>query len=81
MQVAPLGQRDQALDLRGGRLGLRLGRLDPLVVDHLAGQVHEERLAVRGAPRQLATVLLVAHRRSSGPIPAARRRAGPARAP
>ena len=31
VQVAALGERDQLLDLGLDRLGLRLGRLDPLV--------------------------------------------------
>src|SRR3954462_4990727 len=71
VQVAALGQGDQPLDL--GLHGLRLrGRgLDPLVVDQLLGQVHQERLAVRRVARQLVPVPLVAH--GSGRVYAARR--------
>src|SRR4051812_18218011 len=61
MQVAALGEGDQPLDL--GLHGLRLGGrgLDPLVVDQLLGQVHQERLAVRRVARQLVPVPPVAH--------------------
>src|SRR3954464_4416514 len=60
-QAALLGQRDQLLDLRLGRLGLRLRRLDALVVDDLDAQVGQQRLAMRGRARQLVADLLVAH--------------------
>jgi hypothetical protein len=49
VQVAALGERDQLLDLGLDGLGLGLGRLDPLVLDDLLAEVHQQRLAVRGA--------------------------------
>jgi hypothetical protein len=45
--IALLRKRDQPLELGLDRLGLRLGGLDALVVDHLTAEVHEQRLAVR----------------------------------
>src|SRR4051794_40647280 len=68
MQVAPLPERDQLLDLRLDRLGLRLGGLDPLVLDDLLAEVGQHRLAVSRVSRELAALLLVSHqswRRSS----------------
>src|SRR3954451_23900544 len=64
VQVAPLGQRDQLLDLGLDRLGLGLGGLDALMIDHLLAEVSQERLAVRGAPRQLVALALMAHQSS-----------------
>src|SRR6202035_4355102 len=61
VQIAALGQRDQLLDLRLDGLGLRLGRLDPLVLDDLLAQVHQQRLAVRGVPAELVSCLLMTH--------------------
>src|SRR4051794_37291861 len=68
MQVAPLRERDELLDLRLDRLGLRLGGLDPLVLDDLLAEVGQHRLAVSRVARELAALLLVSHqspRRSS----------------
>src|ERR1017187_8598582 len=62
MQIAPFGQRDQLLDLRLDGLGLGLGRLDPLVLDHFLAQVHQQRLAVRGAAAELISLTLMTHR-------------------
>ena len=53
VQVAALGERDQLLDLRLHRLGLRLAGLDPLVLDHLAAEVPQQRAAVRRVPAEL----------------------------
>src|SRR3954449_2268828 len=64
VQVAALGQRDQLLDLGLDRLGLGLGGLDALVVDDLFAEISQERLAVRGAARQLVALALVAHQSS-----------------
>ena len=65
--VALLGEGDQPLQLGLDGLGLGLGRLDALVVDHLAAEVHEQRLAVRRVARQLALLLAVAHGRRTLP--------------
>src|ERR671917_200742 len=46
---------------RLNRLRLRLGGLDPLVVDDLDAEVGQQRLAVRGVARELVPGLLVAH--------------------
>src|SRR5687768_2373633 len=59
--VALLRKRDQPLELGLHCLRLRLRCLDALVVDHLAAEVHEQRLSVRCVTRQLAPLLLVAH--------------------
>src|SRR5688572_19014249 len=59
--VALLCKRDQPLELGLHCLRLRLRCLDALVVDHLAAEVHEQRLSVRCITRQLAPLLLVAH--------------------
>src|SRR5215211_4739709 len=59
--VALLRERDQPLELGLHRLGLRLGGLNALVVDHLAAEVHEQRLAVRRVTRQLPPLLLMPH--------------------
>src|SRR4051794_34613255 len=64
--IAALGERDQLLDLRLGRLGLGLGRLDPLVLDDLLGEVHQQRLTVRRVAAELVSLLLVAHDESEG---------------
>ena len=61
MQVAPLGERDQLLDLGLDRLGLRLAGLDPLVLDQLPRQVLHQRLAVSRVAAQLVSCPLVAH--------------------
>ena len=61
VQVAALRQGDEALDLGLDRLRLRLGGLDALVVDHLTAEVHQQRLAMRGAAAELSSVALVAH--------------------
>ena len=50
VEVAALGQRDQLLDLGLDGLGLRLGGLDPLVLDDLLAEVRQQRLAM-GAGR------------------------------
>src|SRR5262249_24214508 len=42
-QVVPLGDRDHPLDPALDLLGLRLGRLDPLVAEHAHRQVLEQR--------------------------------------
>src|SRR5206468_11038751 len=59
VEVAPLRERDQLLDLRLDRLRLRLGGLDALVLDDLLAEVRQQRLAVRGAAAQLVACLLV----------------------
>ena len=61
VQVAPLAERDQLLDLGLHRLRLRLARLDPLVLDHLDAEVAEQRLAVRGVAAELVAGLAMAH--------------------
>ena len=61
VQVAALCERDELLDLGLDGLGLRLGRFDPLVLDDLLAQVHEQRLAVRGVAAELVPCLLMAH--------------------
>ncbi len=76
VQVAALGERDQLLDLRLDGLRLRLGRLDPLVLDQLLGQVHQQRLAVGAVAAELVAGLLVAH--GSGILRVARGRSGAA---
>jgi hypothetical protein len=63
MQVASLGQRDQFLDVRLDRLGLGLRRFDPLVLDDLLAQVHQQRLAVRAVAAELVSFTLVSHER------------------
>src|SRR3954451_20318004 len=62
VQVAALGQRDQLLDLGLDGLGLRLAGLDPLVLDQLAREVAQERLAMGGITAELVSLLAVAHR-------------------
>src|SRR3954453_8190582 len=59
--VTALGEGDQLLDLRLGGLGLCFGRLDPLVLDDLLGEVQQQRLAVRRVAAELVSLLLVAH--------------------
>jgi hypothetical protein len=61
VQVAALGERDQLLDLGLDGLGLGLGRFDPLVLDDLLAEVHEQRLAMSGVAAELVACLLVAH--------------------
>src|SRR5215218_1349219 len=73
MQIAALGQRDELLELRLDRLGLRLGRLDPLMLDDLLAEVHEQRLAMRRVAAELVACLLVAHERISSLVQSARR--------
>src|SRR5205807_5215551 len=63
VEIALLGQRDQLLDLGLDRLGLRLTGPNALVVDDLLDQVHQQRLAVRGASTELITLALVTHGR------------------
>jgi len=46
VQVAALGQRNQLLDLGLDRLRLRLRCFDPLVLDDLLAEVHQQGLAV-----------------------------------
>jgi Fe2+ transport system protein FeoA len=59
---APLGQRDQLLDLGLDGLGLCLRRADPLVLDELLAEVAEQRLTMRRVAAQLVPVATVAHR-------------------
>src|SRR5690242_2495830 len=61
VEVAPLGERDQLLDLRLDHLGLGLAGAHPLVLDHLATEVLDQRLAVTCVPRQLVALLLMSH--------------------
>src|SRR4029077_12670406 len=70
VQVTALGERDQFLDLRLDCLGLRLRRLDPLVLDDLLAQVHEQRLAMRAVAAELVFGLLMSHRRWGLGLPA-----------
>src|SRR5215217_2977174 len=65
--ITALGERDQLLDLRLGRLRLGFGRLDPLVLDDLLREVHQQRLAVRRVAAELVSLLLVAHYRAPRP--------------
>src|SRR5947209_817430 len=58
VEVAALGERDQLLHLGLDRLGLRLRRLDALVLDDLLAEVGEQRLAVRRVAAELAPLLL-----------------------
>jgi hypothetical protein len=53
MEVAALAQRDHLLREGLDRLRLRLGRLDPTVLDQGAREIRVERLAVSGVPPQL----------------------------
>src|SRR5205085_1590603 len=64
VQITPLGQRDQLLDLRLDRLGLGLGGLDALVVDDLLGQPTQQGPPVRGGTAELVALALVTHRRA-----------------
>src|SRR6185436_14840626 len=66
VQVAALGERDQLLDLRLDGLGLGLTGSDPLVLDDLLAEVREQRLAMRGAARELVAVSLVTHELGEG---------------
>src|SRR3954451_20962933 len=59
--ITALCERDQLLDLRLDGLCLGLGRLDPLVLDDLLGEVHQQRFAVRRVAAELMSLLLVAH--------------------
>ena len=59
--TALLRKGDQPLQLGLYRLCLGLGRLNPLVIDHLAAQIHEQGLPVGGVPRELASLLAVPH--------------------
>src|SRR5579862_8059395 len=65
VEVAALGERDQLLDLGLDRLGLRLGRLDPLVLDDLLREVGEQRAAMIRVAAELVALFLVAHRDQS----------------
>src|SRR3954471_2115437 len=62
VETAALGERDQLLDLGLDGLGLRLAGLDPLVLDQLAREVAQERLAMGGITAELVSLLAVAHR-------------------
>ena len=53
MEVAALAQRDHLLGERLDGLRLRLGRLDPAVLDQGAREVRVERLAMGGVPPEL----------------------------
>src|ERR1700733_3517002 len=64
MEITPLRERNQLLELGLDRLGLGLGGPDPLVRDDFLGQVHQQRLAVRRVTTQLISVPLVAHNES-----------------
>ena len=55
VEVAALGERDQLLDLGLDRLGLRLAGLDPLVLDQLAREVAQQRLAMRRVTAELVS--------------------------
>src|SRR5512132_851536 len=59
--IALLGERDQSLQLRLYGLCLGLGRLNPLVIDHFAAQIHEQGLPMGGVPGELAALLGVPH--------------------
>ena len=52
VQRALLGVRDQLLRVRPQRPGLRLGRLDPAVLEQRRGQVGQNRLLVRRRPAE-----------------------------
>src|SRR4051812_22719678 len=67
MQIPPLGESNQLLDLGLDRLGLGLAGLDPFVLDQLLGEVREQCLAMRRVAAQLVSLLAVAHRSGSAP--------------
>src|SRR5262245_29692924 len=62
VQVAPLGESDQLLDLGLDRLCLRLAGFDPLVLDQLLGEVREERAPMCGVAAELVSLLAMPHR-------------------
>ena len=74
MEIATLGKRDQFFQLGLDGLGLRLGRLDPLVLDDLLGEVHQQRLAVSCAAAELISLTLVTHL-GPGSLPVPERKA------
>src|SRR5262249_10862486 len=61
VEVSLLCQRDELLDLRLDGFGLGVGGLDPLVLDDLLAEVHEQRLAVRAVTAELVACLVVSH--------------------
>ena len=67
MQVAALGERDQLLDLGLDRLRLRLGGLDPLVLDQLLGRFVSSDL--RCAESRLSLLRFLPWRIWSSPLP------------
>ena len=69
MEVAALAQGDHLLGERLDRLRLRLGRLDPAVLDQGACEIRVERLAVGGVPPELLAGSLVTHRARRAPRP------------
>src|SRR6185295_9243384 len=64
VQVAALGQRDQLLDDRAQVLRLRQRRDDLLVLDQRGSEMLEQRVALVGAPVELAVSIAVTHVRT-----------------
>src|SRR6266540_7077357 len=62
MEVAALAERDHLFREGLYVLGLRLGRLDPAVLDQRAREVGVERLPVRGVAAELLPCAVVAQR-------------------
>src|SRR5712692_2121296 len=76
-----LGERDHVLGEPADGLGLRLGRLDPLVTEQRHEEVAEERPAVRGDAAELEPGDPVPHRATPVPRPSAPRTFGSIRMP
>jgi hypothetical protein len=56
VQRTLFGVRDQLLGVRPQRTGLRLGRLDPAVLEQRRGQVGQKGLLVRRRPAEARTL-------------------------
>src|SRR6266498_138001 len=67
MEVAALAERDHLFREGLDGLGLRLGRLDPAVLDQRAREVGVERLPVRGVAAELLPCAAVAQRYAPRP--------------
>src|SRR3989442_167093 len=61
MEIAAVAERDHLLGERLDRLRLRLGRLDPAVLDQRAGEVRVQRLPVRRVAAELLPRAMVPH--------------------
>src|SRR6266511_4735670 len=67
MEVAALAERDHLFREGLDGLGLRLGRLDPAVLDQRAREVGVERLPVRGVAAEFLACAVVAQRYAPRP--------------